>query len=134
MTPTLRKWHRFLWPLLTLVMFGLGILAVKALPELEQPLPEQAKIVSAQLLPASTEGPAAVQLNLAEALSAASILVYLTPKATDAPANGQLLGRVEGRGQYRLPLGAVAKAFPQKYLIGYDPIYNKQIFLIQLKD
>ncbi|MEM1323051.1 MAG: hypothetical protein AAGG75_22490 [Bacteroidota bacterium] len=137
MTPTLRTWHRLIWPLLAVILITLGFFALQVFPGTSY-IPQPVSLIggsngiTAQLQAASGATPATVELHLTAPLNAATTLVYLASKPTDQPANAQLLGRIEGRGTHRFPLNPQTAAFKEKHLFGFDPIYKQPIFQIQL--
>ncbi len=136
MTPNLRIWHRFLWPLLSLVIIGIGVVAVKALPD--QPTPEMgAKTVgtiaeveglSITLTKGNATTPPAIEVGLSQSLRIPALLLYLSAEAATPISDSRLLGRVEQKGRYSFPLDSIAAAMPKYVIQGVDPIYKKTIF------
>ncbi|MBI1224434.1 MAG: hypothetical protein GC192_04275 [Bacteroidetes bacterium] len=145
MTPNLRKYHRRIWFFLAGLLPILLVAAIAVIPaERTSPstpdnqpeaLPKVVKTASSDLLVAtlrqdSATGERQVEIELKQALTNPSTLVYLIADENADPATGKLLGSLSSRKIYRLDAGKNLSG--QEYLLLFDPITHLKIATLKL--
>jgi hypothetical protein len=145
MTPTLRKYHRYTWFFLAGLLPVLLVAAIAAIPE-EKPspampnnqpnaLPEVLKTASSDLFVArlrrdASTGERQLEIDLKQALTTPSTLVYLTAGDNADPKEGKLLGSLSSQNVYRFNAGQGVSG--QEYVLLFDPIKHTKIESVKL--
>lgn len=145
MTPTLRKYHRYTWFFMAGLLPALLVAAIAVIPK-EKPspaapnnqpdaLPEVLKTVSSGLFVATlrrdaSTGERQLEINLKQALTTPSTLVYLTSGESVDPKAGKLLGSLSSQNIYRFNAGQGVSG--QEYVLLFDPIKHTKIESLKL--
>jgi hypothetical protein len=147
MTPSLRKYHRLLWRLLSVAIPVVFIAAVVALPQVVkvqrpvdyQPgaLPEVWKTASNEAFTAfwrgdNSDGEQQLEIVVKTPLTTPATLVYLSEKPNSLPEQGILLGKLTATGVHRFRLGNRVSVDKTYTLLFFDPIKNRVIHTLSL--
>ncbi|MBL7791986.1 MAG: hypothetical protein JNK77_06675 [Saprospiraceae bacterium] len=148
MTPSLRKYHRLVWRLLSAAIPVVFIAAVVALPQIvkvRQPLSYQAAALPKVWKTASNDsfiarwrnggpdGEQQLEVEVIKPLVTPATLVYLSEKPGSLPEQGTLVGKLIMTGMHRFRLGKASTDHAYTLLF-FDPIKSKVIDTLSLSE